>query len=199
MKLPLPETTGTVSVEEAIARRRTVRAFLPKTLEMKQLGQLLWAAHGITERGGFKRAVPSAGALYPMDVYIAVGEGSVAQLEAGTYYYDPLAHALSPLKRRDKRSAIARASLFQMWMASAPLSFVITAEYSRITGKYGDRGMRYAMMEAGHIGQNLFLQAGALGLDAGIVGAFKDRAVNEAMGLPPFHESLLIMPVGYAE
>lgn len=199
VKLPSPEKTGVVSVEGAIARRRTVRTFLPKTLEMKQLGQLLWAAHGITEKLGFRRAAPSAGALYPMDVYVVVGQGSVVRIDAGVYHYEPAKHALSFIKKGDLRSKIARASLFQMWMAKASLSFVITAEYGRITGKYGDRGVRYAMMEAGHIGQNLFLQAQTLGLSAGIVGAFRDKAIIDVMDLPPSHEPLLIMPVGFSE
>jgi SagB-type dehydrogenase family enzyme len=85
-----------------------------------------------------------------------------------------------------------------MWMATAPINLVITAEYSRVMGKYGKRGVRYALIEAGHIGQNLFLQAEALGLRAGIVGAFHDKEVAEVMNLPPSHEPLLIMPIGYA-
>jgi SagB-type dehydrogenase family enzyme len=197
VKLPPPETTGTVSVEEAIAFRRTVRAFRPKALEMKQLSQLLWAAQGITGESGFKRAAPSAGALYPLDVYVVVGQGRVMQVDAGVYHYEPVGHVLSLVKAGDLRSAVAKASLSQMWMTWAPLSFVITAEYRRITGKYGERGVRYAMMEAGHIGQNLFIQAHALGLSAGIVGAFQDTEIIEVIGLPSFHEPLIIMPVGY--
>ncbi|MBW1863689.1 MAG: nitroreductase family protein, partial [Deltaproteobacteria bacterium] len=89
-----------------------------------------------------------------------------------------------------------RASLQQMWMAGAPVNFVITAEYSRIRSKYGERGIRYAMVEAGHVGQNLFLQAEALGLKAGIVGAFEDMKVINVLGIPREHEPLLIMPIG---
>ena len=89
MKLPQPKTEGTVSVEQAIKQRRTVRAFVPQALDLNQLSQLLWAAHGITESNGFKRAAPSAGALYPMDVYVVVGQNSVVQIEAGVYHYEP--------------------------------------------------------------------------------------------------------------
>ena len=92
---------------------------------------------------------------------------------------------------------LAKASLHQVWMADAPVNIVITAEHRRITGKYGDRGVRYAMMEAGNISQNMFLQAEALGLKAGIVGAFDDRTVNKTLKAPKAHEPLLIMPVGY--
>ena len=197
MKLPDEKTEGTISVEQAISQRRTVRAFMSTSLELQQLSQLLWAAQGITGKGGFMRAAPSAGALYPMDVYVAVGKGSVAQTEAGVYHYQPKGHAMSLVVRGDLREALSRASLSQMWMANAPISFVITAEYERATGKYGKRGVRYALIEAGHIGQNLFLQAEALGLKAGIVGAFHDNEVIRLMSIPSSHEPLLIMPVGY--
>ena len=197
MKLPQPKTKGTVSVEQAIKQRRTVRAFMPRALDLNQLSQLLWAAHGITENTGFKRAAPSAGALYPMDIYVVVGQNSVAQIEAGIYHYEPKGHLLSLVEKSDFRNAIVRASLSQAWMAKAPISFIITAEYKRVTVKYGKRGVRYAMIEAGHIGQNLFLQAGALGFKAGIVGAFHDKELIDVMNIPPSHEPLLIMPVGY--
>jgi SagB-type dehydrogenase family enzyme len=197
MRLPQPNTEGTVSVERAIKQRRTVRAFMPQALDLNQLSQLLWAAHGITENNGFKRAAPSAGALYPMDVYVVVGKNSVAQIEAGVYHYEPEGHFLSIVVKADLRDVVARASLSQVWMAKAPINFIITAEYKRATVKYGRRGVRYAMIEAGHMGQNLFLQAEALGFKAGIVGAFHDKELIEVMNIPSSHEPLLIMPVGY--
>ena len=197
MKLPPPKMEGTVSVEQVIKQRRTVRAFMSQALDLNQLSQLLWAAHGITENNGFKRAAPSAGALYPMDVYVVVGQNSVAQIEAGIYHYEPNGHVLSLIVKSDLRKVIARASLSQMWMTQAPISLLITAEYKRVNVKYGERGVRYAMIEAGHIGQNLFLQTEALGLKAGIVGAFHDIELIEAMNIPHSHEPLLIMPIGY--
>jgi SagB-type dehydrogenase family enzyme len=199
MKLPQPRGAGAVSVEQAIGQRRTVRAFSSRTLNENQLSQLLWAAQGVTGRGGFKRAAPSAGALYPMDVYAVTGMESVDRVAAGVYHFDPENHALSLVKPQDARAAVARACLSQMWMAEAPLHVVITAEYRRITGKYGNRGIRYAMIESGHIAQNIFLQAEALGLRAGIVGAYHDEKLVEIMNLPRKHEPLLIMPIGYAE
>jgi len=198
MKLPLPKKEGTVSVERAIRQRRTIRAYIPQILVLDQVSQLLWTAQGITEDSGFKRAVPSAGALYPMDVYAVVGQDSVEQIEAGVYQYEPKGHSLSLVTKRDLRDSIARAALSQMWMAKAPINLVITAEYRRVAVKYGNRGIRYAMIEAGHIGQNLFLQAEALGLKAGIVGAFHDKELIEIMKIPRTHEPLLIMSVGYA-
>lgn len=118
-------------------------------------------------------------------------------MDAGIYHYDPGGHLLSVVAKGDMRAMAAKAALSQMWMSDAPLNMIITAEYRRATIKYGKRGVRYAMIEAGHIGQNIFLQAQALGLDAGIVGAFQDKKLIEAMNLPFSHEPLLIMPVGY--
>jgi SagB-type dehydrogenase family enzyme len=186
-----------MSLEEAIGHRRTRRSFKDKILTFEQLSQVLWAAQGITDSGGYARAAPSAGALYPMDIYGAVGKDCVEPLGPGIYHYLPRGHALSLVNEGDVRRGIAMASLGQMWMAHAPLTLVITAEYKRIMGKYGQRGVRYAMIEAGHIAQNIFLQCEALGLAAGIVGAFENGKVIEVMGIPESHEPLLIMPVGY--
>ena len=197
MKLPLPSAKGTVSVEQAINQRRTVRKFASRPLDVHQLSQLVWSAQGITEKNGFKRATPSAGALYPMDIYVVVGHNSVAQMEAGVYQYDPKGHMLSLVVKSDLRELVARAALSQMWIARAPLSVVITAEFKRITVKYKKRGVIYAVIEAGHMGQNLFLQAEALGLKAGIVGAFHEKELIEAIRIPPSHEPLLVMPIGY--
>jgi SagB-type dehydrogenase family enzyme len=198
MKLRPPKTDGTVSVEWAIKQRRTIRSFTPETLNLNQFSQLLWSSQGITGNDGFKRAAPSAGALYPMDVYAVVGRSSVEQIEAGVYHYEPNGHALSNITMEDVRERVAKASLSQMWMARAPLNIVITAEYSRITAKYKERGIRYAMIEAGHIAQNLFLQAEALRLKAAIVGAFHDNELIDILKIPRSHEPLLIMPIGYA-
>ncbi len=196
MILPEPDLDGQASVEKAIKRRRTVRSFSPQPITIQQLSQLLFAAQGITEDHGFKRAAPSGGALYPLDIYAVVGEKSVAGIDAGIYHYLPGGHRIELTAVGDRRVPIARASLHQMWMAQPPLNFVITAEYDRICSKYGKRGVRYAMIEAGHVGQNIFLQAETLGLKAGIVGAFADVQLIQAMDIPRQHEPLLVMPVG---
>jgi len=197
MNLSRPKTEGNVSVEKAIKTRRTVRSFASKQLTFDQFSQLLWSSQGITEDGGYKRAAPSAGALYPMDVYAVVGHDAVNSIVPGIYHYDPKSHSLSLIAEGDHRDELSRASLSQIWMAKAPVSLVICAEYHRVTVKYGPRGERYAMMESGHIAQNIFLQARALGLDAGIVGAFIDADVKKALRIEAAHEPLLIMPVGY--
>jgi SagB-type dehydrogenase family enzyme len=183
MDLPNAQTEGTVSLEKTIKVRRTIRSFTPQQLTLEQFSQLLWAAYGITEDRGYKRAAASGGACYPMDLYAMVGEEGVKGMDTGIYHYEPMGHSVSLKIEGDLREEVARASLGQMWMATPPLNLVICAEYARITSRYGDRGVRYAMIEAGHMGQNIFLQAEALGLGAGIVGAS--------------HEPLLIMPVGY--
>ena len=184
-------------MEKAIKGRKTVRDFREKRLSLDDISQLVYAGQGITDSSENKRAAASAGALYPLDHYILIGENGVEEMEGGVYRYLPREHSLLPIARGDRRREIALTSLSQMWMARASVFFIITAEYRRITGKYGERGIRYALMEAGHVGQNLFLQAEALGLGAGIVGAFHDSEVSNKASLPSKHEPLLIMPVGY--
>lgn len=198
MRLPTPKLEGLISLEEAIQRRRTVRNFKKhKAITIEQYSQLMWASQGITEFGGYKRASPSAGALYPMDLYGVIGTNGVHNINTGVYHYLPEKHSIELISTGDVLDKIAEASLFQMWMAKAPINIIITSEYSRITGKYGNRGIRYAHMEAGNISQNIFLQAEALGLKAGIVGAFNNKLVNRTINVPTSHEPLLIMPVGF--
>jgi SagB-type dehydrogenase family enzyme len=197
ISLPKPSSDGKVSLEKAIKERRTIRDFRERSLSPNHLSQLLWAAQGITEPTTGRRAAPSGGALYPLDIYILIGENGVEKMEAGVYHYLPKEHSVSMILKGDRRREIASASLSQMWMAKAPVLFIITAEYKRITGKYGERGVRYALIEVGHVAQNLFLQSEALGLGAGIVGAYNDPEVSKVADLPSKHEPLLIMPVGY--
>ena len=199
IQLPTPAFDGTVSVERAIKERRTIRDFRPRPLNMAQLSQLLWSAQGITDEKKGLRAAPSGGARYPLDVYAVVGDGGVEGLEPGVYCYHPSKHTIELVTTGDKRRDVAGSSLGQVWMATAPVIFVITAEYERITRKYAERGVRYAQIEVGHVGQNIFLQSVALGLGAGIVGAFGDDEVAKAIGAPKKHEPLIIMPVGYTK
>ena len=195
--LPKPSFTGEKSVEETIKARRTVRHFKSKELSLGQLSQLLWAAYGVTNRDGLYRSVPSAGALYPLDIWVAIGEKGVEGLEAGIYHYIPETHKISQIRKGEVRHEITRASLFQNWMAEAPVIFIVTGEYERCTGKYGKRGISYTYIEAGHVGQNIFLQAEALGLSAGIVGAFHNDLVRQVLGIGKVYDPILIMPVGY--
>ena len=197
MRLPQPDVTGQVSLEKTIKRRRTIRSFASRGITLKDFSQMLWAAQGIIEEGGFRRSVPSGGALYPLDVYAVVGENGVQEIESGVYHYEPRTHEITLVKEGDLRRELAKAALGQRWMAGAPVSLIVTAEYKRSSSKYGERGVRYSMIEAGHVGQNIFLQAEALGLGAGIVGAFHDQEVIWVAKLNQGHEPLLIMPVGF--
>jgi SagB-type dehydrogenase family enzyme len=200
ISLPSPTLKGPISVEEAINIRRTKREFSNEPLTLAEWGQLLWAAQGITSDGDRKkRTAPSAGALYPLDIYLILGKGAMDPLKKGVFHYLPLKHALKQVSDKDLTKEVAEASLYQNWMAEAPGMILITAEYFRITGKYRDRGIRYAHMEAGHVAQNCFLQAQSLKLNIGIVGAFEDNRLIDLLPIPKSHEPILILPIGRSE
>jgi len=196
INLPPPETTGRMSVEEAIARRRSRRSYTEEPLSLQDLSQLMWAAQGITDPQTGKRAAPSAGATYPLEVYVVVGSGGVEGLAEGVYHYHPVGHRLERVLEGDVRSSLADAALGQAWVREAPVSIVIAAVYERTTARYGERGIRYVHMEAGHVGQNLYLQAEARGLGMVVVGAFLDDEVQRLLQLPPDQKPLYIIPVG---
>ena len=179
VKLPPPEYESETSVEEAILKRQSVREYLPEPLTLKELSQLLWAAQGITHDG--KRAAPSAGALYPLTVYVVVGD--VTGLESGLYEYIPETHELVRLSRGDLREDVYEAALYQPWVKNAPIDLIIAANYSRTTQRYGERGVRYVHMEAGHVSENVYLQAVSLGLGTVCVGAFYDERLREILGI----------------
>ncbi len=187
--LPQPNLKGPLSVEEALARRRSIRSFSKEKLTTEEISQLLWAAQGITqERTGFRTA-PSAGALYPLEVYLVT--------EDGLFHYIPRGHRLETLGSSDLRGELARAALGQSSIREAAVDFVVTAIYSRITKKYGQRGVRYAHIEVGHLGQNIHLQAVALGLGSVSIGAFHDDQVRKVLSLPEEEVPLYIIPVGH--
>lgn len=190
--LPPARHTGAVSVEEALSSRRSVRDFADATLSLQDAAQLSWAAQGITHSSG-RRTAPSAGALYPLEVYLVAG--NVETLPPGVYRYDPRRHQLAPTLTGDRRRELAAAALHQTWIAEAPGAFVIAAVFRRTRIKYGERGERYVHIEAGHAAENLCLQAVALGLGTTVVGAFSKSEVGRLLGLSE-EEPLLIMPVG---
>lgn len=188
VNLPRPLDRGRMSLEEAIAARRSVREFLPDPLKPEELSQLLWAAQGVTSRDG-RRTAPSAGALYPLETYVV--------LPNGCFRYDPARHRLVPVSGEDRRAALCRAALDQPCIAGAPAVIVLAADFERTKAKYGrTRGPRYVHMEAGHAAQNVLLEATALGLGAVPVGAFDDAGVRAALELPPDREPLYLIPVG---
>jgi len=197
VKLPEPSFQGQMSLEETLKKRRTVRRFANRELDLAQVSQLLWGTDGLSDPRGLRTA-PSAGATYPLELYLVVGERGVKGLAPGLYHYSPASHTLELTRKGDLRAAVARDCLHQTWMAEAPVMVVFAAEYRRCLARYGDRGIRYTHMEVGHAGQNLFLQAEALGLACGIVGAFQDRTLQQTLQLPSSREPLLVMPVGYS-
>lgn len=186
--LPGPDVAGGVSLHEALSHRRSVREFAGTPLTDRELGQLLWAAQGITDERGFRTA-PSAGALYPLEIYVATA--------GGVYRYRPEAHGLQTVSGTDARDALCQAGLRQTALRTAPSIVVIAAVYGRTASKYGaQRSQRFVHLEAGHAAQNILLEAVALGLGAVPIGAFDDRAVQEALGLALEHEPLYLIPVG---
>lgn len=197
IKLPPPMVKGKISLEEAIKKRRSERDFQDRALTLRQVSQILWAAQGITEERGFKRAAPSAGALYPLELYLVVKK--VKELEAGVYHYHPANHTLDLTLRGNYQTPLAEACLGQMFIAEAPVSLVIAAEYERTTAKYGKRGLRYVHIEVGHVGENICLQVVALGLGAVTIGAFWDEEVSRRLSLPKNYKPLYVLPVGYVK
>lgn len=187
LSLPAPSTSGAMTLEQAIAARRSERAF-GGAESAQQLSQLLWAAQGVTDKATGKRAAPSAGALYALDVYVARADG--------LYRYRPGAHVLDKVASADRRAAIAKASLDQEPVRTAPTLLVMFGVPSRLRGKYGDRSERYVYLEAGHAAQNVLLQAHALGLAAVPVGAFDDDALRQAIGAEAGAVPVYVIPIG---
>lgn len=195
--LPEPRTDGSVSVEAAIATRRSHRQFGDGSLSLETVAQLLWAAQGITDPDTGFRAAPSAGATFPMEVILTVREGGVDELAPGYYRYRPRAHALECRSTDETQSRLRDAALDQAWVESAPVTIVLAGVDERTERQYGDRGStRYVPMEAGHVGENVYLQAEALDLGTVAVGAFDDAAVSELLGLDDGMRPLYIFPVG---
>ncbi len=155
--------------------------------------QSLWSAQGHTHADGFRTA-PSAGALYPLEIYVVAGD--VADLPAGVYRYQPREHNLVLVQRGDLRAPLASAALGQAWIRSAPAVLAIAGVYQRTARKYGKRGRRYVHIEVGHAAQNVYLQATTRGLATVLVGAFNDTEVQEVLGLPSDHAPLGLMPLG---
>jgi len=191
--LPKPVFKGAISVEEALLKRRSVRAFANVPLTLAEVSQLLWAAQGTTSESG-GRTAPSAGALYPLEVYVAAG--NVQGLAPAIYKYRPGEHVLVKIKDGDIRADLADAAVGQSCVKDGAIDVVVAAVYERTTKKYGERGIRYVHMEAGHAAENICLQASALGLGVVTVGAFYDERVEASVGMPDNELPLYVVPVG---
>jgi SagB-type dehydrogenase family enzyme len=188
--LPAPRLESETSLEQALSARHSVRSFSAQTLTWVEISQLLWAAQGITRDWG-ARTAPSAGALYPLEIYVSTA--------TGVYHYLPQGHQAIGIQDADAREGLWQAGLKQDAIRQAPTVFIITATYERTSGKYGDRAVRYVHLEAGHAAQNLLLQAVALGLGGVPIGAFDDAKVQAVLGLPEAQKPLYLIPIGYPE
>ncbi len=185
-----------MSLEEAISRRRSVRDFSLEPISQSQLSQILWAAQGITETRLKSRAIPSAGATYSLEIFVACGRNGIEEISAGIYHYNVADHSLSLHHEGDVRLDLARAALDEAMIYQSPVDIIICALYQRTTRHYGDRGERYVHIEVGHAGQNIYLEATALGLATVAIGAFHDEPVREVLRLDKQYKPLYIMPLG---
>ena len=197
--LPNPSTKGVMTINEALLKRRSVREYKDTSLTLQEVSQILWAAYGISDTvtypGFGLHTAPSAGGLYPLELYLVVG--NVVGLQAGIYRYHPNGHYLTPVKSGDLRSNMCDAAYQQEMVKLAPASIVYSAVFERNTVKYGKRGReRYVCMDLGHSGENVYLQATALGIGTCAIGAFTDKELSKVVGMPEVEEPLYIMPLG---
>lgn len=195
IQLSKPKLDGNTSVEAAISKRRSMRRYTDQPLAAAQVSQLLWAAQGITA-GGIFRSAPSAGALYPLELYIALGTGG--EINAGIYQYLPARHALVQIISGDKRSELADAAIGQDSLRQASAVLIFNAAYRRTTAKYGRQAIRYVDMEVGHAAQNVSLQATALGLGTVPIGAFDGQRIQHILTSPGEEESVYLYVIGYS-
>ena len=196
IELPEPQYDSDVSLEQTLLQRRSIRSYTGEPLTLQEVSQLLWAAQGVTSPRGFRTA-PSAGALYPLQVYLLAGD--VQDLTEGVYHYRPDQHQLVKVIDGDKRTELCDAALMQSCVKDGAVVLVFTGVYERTISKYGDRGIRYVHIEVGHAAENLYLQATAMGLGMVTVGAFHDEQVAKLLNLSPDEHALYIIPVGRKE
>ena len=193
--LPEPKTTGEISIEETLLSRRSVRTYTREPITPDDLSQLLWAAQGVTsEDWDGLRTAPSAGALYPLEVYVVAG--NVDGVPDGVYHYRSGEHALQKVCDGDLRRNLSACALHQSQITDAAVDIVFTAVFERTTVKYGDRGVRYVYIEAGHAAQNVYLQAEALDLGVCAIGAFYEDDVAELLVLPEDEVPIYILSIG---
>lgn len=187
LKLPNPNLKGEKSLEECIYERESVRSYKDKEIEIEKISQILWAAQG---KKGHKRTVPSAGATFPLEIYITLKD-------KGFFHYNFEKHVLELITSEDLSKKLAQASWDQNFIAEAYLNVIICAIFERTTQRYGQRGIRYVYMEVGHCAQNIHLEAVTLGLSSVPIGAYEDNRVKDVLDLKKKIEPLYIIPVGY--
>jgi len=187
IELTEPIFKGSKSLEECIFERESVRSFKDKEIEIEKISQILWAGQG---KKGYKKTVPSAGATYPLELYITI-KGK------GLFHYNSNKNLLELKSKGDFGKDLGQASLDQMFINEAPINIIICADFNRTCGHYGKRGVRYIYMEIGHCAQNIELEAVALGLASVPIGAFHDDEVKKVLDIPKNLEPLYIIPIGY--
>ena len=192
--LPPPPRRDASLLESLIFRRRSRRSFSSRPVSREALSLLLWAVQGVTSPEGFRTA-PSAGALYPLEVFIICGP--LPEFPAGVYHYRPETHTLARQASGDCRAELARAAWDQDFIAVAPVTFLIAADFRRTTAKYGRRGVQYVFLEAGHAAQNLYLAVERWGLGTVAVGAFREDTVRRLAGMNTEWTPIYLLPVGY--
>ena len=192
--IPLPKIADLDNrpLNQCLFERRSIRRFAEEPLSLEEIAQLLWASQGSTT--GSHRTVPSAGALYPVEVYLLVARGG--DLERGLYHYQVAQHAVRQISTKNLMPQLTRATGGQNWMAPSAAVVIMAVEKQRTTSRYGERGERYVLMEVGNVTQNVHLQAAALKLGTTIIGSFRDDDVNELLDLPKGQEVIAFMPVG---
>jgi SagB-type dehydrogenase family enzyme len=192
-KIPLPRSWSFAEehLTPLLQHRRALRKYSTKPVSLEHLAFLLWASQGITGQAGryLFRAAPSAGALYPVETYISVH--SIEGLTAGLYHFDAEHFALDNLTEQDAAEAVAQACLDQKFLAQAAVVFLWTGVFRRAMSKYGDRGMRYILFDAGHICQNVLLAAETIGCGGCPIGAFYDNELNHLLQIDGEEESIL--------
>ena len=191
MKLPDPKYQGKISLEQAIFQRRSIRNYKDEALSLEDVSQILWSAQGKTSDWG-GRTVPSAGASYPLEIYLVVG--NVTGLDVGIYHYLWDKNELEKILDKDVRADFASAAWRQECIRKAAISIVIAADYNRTTKQYGKSGIRYVDNEIGHCGQNIYLQCEALGLGTVAIGAFQEDRITQILKIK--EEPIYIMPIG---
>jgi SagB-type dehydrogenase family enzyme len=184
---------------EVLERRRSIRDYALRPLPLATLGRLLHASYGVKGERDlgepmYERAAPSAGGLYPLEVYVATQ--SVEGLDDGIHHYDPLAHELELRRPGLAQPGLVHLTLEQEMVRAANLVVVITAIPERTMWKYGQRGYRYVWLDAGHLGQNLYLVATALGLGPVGIGGFFDADLNALLDLPAGEEAFYLVCIG---
>jgi len=189
IQLTDPNLTGTLSFEEALTRRRSVRQFSTQPLRRSQIGQLAWAGQGVTDAERGLRTAPSAESLYPMELFIATNEG--------LFTYRPAEHSLQQTMEQDVRSELARATLTPDPVAAAPCSIIVAGSSRKISARVGSRAKTFVAMEAGHIAQNIQLQAVCMGLGAVPIGGLDMTAVRKICRMSRELDPLYVICVGH--